>query len=101
MKTAEKRKYRATAILDLRGREESAEDLAETLKGEIEALQGEIGEVSHLGTLDFARTPDRRFASGNYVQIEFSAAGLKPAALQDRVRLNKAIDRVLVERVID
>jgi small subunit ribosomal protein S6 len=52
-----------------------------------------------LGQQDFARTPDRRFPAGHYVQIEFTAPALKPASLQERIRLNKAIDRVLVERV--
>lgn len=87
------------AILDLRGREESAEDLTETLKGEIAALDGEVGEVHHHGSLEFARTPDKRFSSGNYVEIEFVAPPLPPNALQERVRLNKAVDRVLVDRV--
>ncbi len=101
MKTTEKRKYRATVILDMRGREDSAEDLAETLKGEIAALDGEVGEIEHLGSLNFARTPDRRFTSGSYLHIEFTAPPLQPSALQDRVRLNKAINRVLVERLAD
>lgn len=99
MNTMEKRKYRAMAILDLRGREESAEDLTETLKGEIVALDGEIGEVRQHGTLEFARTPDKRFTSGDYVEIEFVAPPLAPNAIQERVRLNKAIDRVLVDRI--
>ena len=101
MKTVEKTKYLVTAILDLRGREESAEQMAEVLKGEIEALNGEVGEIKQLGQQDFSRTPDRRFSSGHYVQIEFTAPALKPASLQERVRLNKAIDRVLVQKIED
>jgi small subunit ribosomal protein S6 len=98
MTTAETRNYRATVILDMRGREDSAEELTETVKGEIAALNGEVAEVQHLGSINFARTPDQRFTAGNYVQIDFSAPPLKPGALQERVRLNKAVDRVLVER---
>ncbi len=101
MKTAETRKYRATVIFDMRGREDSAEDLAETLKAEIAALNGEVGKVEHLGSQDFARTPDKRFTSGHYAQMEFTAPPLKPGALQERIRLNKAVDRVIVEKLSD
>ncbi len=99
MKTAETRNYRATFILDMRGREDSAEDLAGELKAGVAALGGEVAEVHHLGSINFARTPDRRFTAGNYVQVDFSGPAIPPAALQDHFRLNKAVDRVLVERL--
>lgn len=83
----------------MRDKKESVEDVIEILKKEIEAEQGEILEVENLGTKDFARTPDRNLASGVFVQVNFRSPSYRPNALQERVRLNHAINRVLVQRV--
>jgi small subunit ribosomal protein S6 len=52
--------YKATFILDTRGREENADELVEGLKGELEGAGAEVTSAQNLGKHDFARAADRR-----------------------------------------
>ncbi|HLS27453.1 MAG TPA: 30S ribosomal protein S6 [Opitutales bacterium] len=90
--------YKATFVLDMRDRKESVEEIIEELKKEVEAEQAEIVNIENLGPRDFARTPDRNLTSGIYLQIDFRMPSYRPNALHERFRLNKAVDRILVQR---
>lgn len=92
-----KRQYRATFILDNRGKEDSIEQIVEGVKKEISAVQGEVTAVENFGKKDFARTPDSKFTSGVYVQVDFSAPAEGPAQLKERLRLNNNVARTLIE----
>lgn len=72
------------------------EEIIEQLKKEVEAVEGEVVEATNLGMKEFARTPDRGFTEGNFVIIEFNGPGTAPQAIQDRLRLNKTVNRVTV-----
>ena len=96
---ATKRNYRATFILDNRGKEESVEQLIDEIKKEINAVQGDITAVENLGKRDFVRVRDKKFTSGVYVQISFAAPAAGPAQLNERLRLNNTVHRVFVESV--
>lgn len=92
------RNYRATFVLDMREKTESVEEVIEQLKKEVEAENAEIVEVENIGPKDFARTPDRNLTSGIFVQIDFRSPGYRPNALHERLRLNKTVDRVVVQK---
>jgi small subunit ribosomal protein S6 len=92
-----KRNYRATFILDTRGKEESPEVMIDGVKKEIAAVHGEVSSVENLGKRDFARVTDRRFTGGVYVQITFSAPMSGPSQLKERLRLNHNVYRTFVE----
>lgn len=94
-----KRNYRATFILDNRGKEDSVEQIIEGVKQEITALQGEITAVENLGKRDFARVTDAKLPGAAYVQISFSAAGEGPAQLKERLRLNGSVYRTFIQSV--
>jgi small subunit ribosomal protein S6 len=94
-----KRNYRATFILDNRGKEDSPDAIIESVKKEIAAVQGEVTNVENHGKRDFARVIDRKFTGGNYVQVSFSAPATSPAALKERLRLNHSVYRTFVESV--
>ena len=93
------RKYRATFILDNRGKEESIDQIIEEVKKEIAAVHGEITAVENLGKKDFARVPDRKLPAAVYVQVDFSAPLDGPRHLHERLRLNSNVYRVLVQAV--
>lgn len=95
--TATKRNYRATFILDNRGKEDSVDALIEGVKKEIAAVQGEVIAVENLGRKDFARKTDAKFPSGIYVNIAFAAPAGAPAQLHERLRLNDSVYRALVQ----
>ncbi len=91
------RKYRATFILDNRGKEDSVDQIIEGVKKEIAAVHGEVTGVENIGRKDFARKTDNQFPSGVYVQVDFSAPAAAPAELHERLRLNENVYRALVQ----
>ena len=97
--TDTKRHYRATFILDNRGKEESIDQIIEEVKKEIAAVQGEITAVENLGKKDFVRVPDRKLPSAVYVQVDFNAPLDGPRHLHERLRLNSNVYRALVQAV--
>lgn len=98
--TTTKKNYHATFLLDTRGTQETAEEIIDKLKKEVEAVEGEVVEATNLGVKEFARTPDRGFTEGPFIIIEFNGPGTAPQALQDRLRLNKTVNRVTVRSAI-
>ena len=97
--TQTKRNYRATFILDNRGREETIDQIIEGVKKEIAAVQGEITAVENLGRKDFARITDSKFPDAVYVQINFAAPADGPRHIHERLRLNTSVYRVLIQSV--
>ncbi len=95
--TQTKRNYRATFILDNRGREETIDQIIEGVKKEIAAVQGEITAVDNLGRKDFARVTDSKFPDAVYVQINFAAPIDGPRHLHERLRLNSSVYRALIQ----
>ncbi len=94
-----KRNYRATFILDNRGKEDSVEQIIEGLKQDITTLQGEVTGVENIGKRDFARVTDPKLTGATYVHIAFTAAAEVPAHLKERLRLNSSVYRTFVEAV--
>ena len=92
-----KRNYKATFILDNRGKEDTVETIIEGVKKEITALQGEVTAVENIGRREFVRKTDDKFPAGVYVQVNFSAPATAPAALHERLRLNESVYRALVQ----
>jgi len=96
--TATASNYKATFILDTRGREESVEDLIEGLKGELAAAGAEISGVEDLGRQDFARIPDIKYTTGVYVRVDFSGFSEVPAAILEKLRLNKLVSHKMIQK---
>ena len=91
------RRYRATFILDNRGKEDTADAMVETVKKEIAAIHGEVTGVENLGKKDFVRVTDRKFPNAIYVQISFSGPPEAPAQLKEKLRLQHQVYRTFVE----
>lgn len=94
-----KRNYRATFILDNRGKDDSIEQIIEVVKKDISAVQGEITGIENLGKKDFARVTDAKLTGASYVQVNFSAPAQGPAQLRERLRLNNSVYRTFVQSV--
>lgn len=91
-----KRNYRATFILDNRGKEDTADQIIEGVKADIAAIQGEVTAVENLGKKDFVRITDPKLVGATYVQMSFSAPATGPSALKERLRLNNSVYRTFV-----
>ena len=92
-----KRTYRATFILDNRGKEDSIEQIIDGVKNEIAAVQGEVSTVENLGKRDFTRVTDKKITGATYVQVDFAAPAAGPAQLKERLRLNNSVHRTFVQ----
>jgi small subunit ribosomal protein S6 len=92
-----KRNYKATFILDNRGKEDSVDQLIEGLKKEIAAVQGDVTAVEQLGRREFIRKTDPKFPGGVYLSVAFSAPAGATAQLHERLRLNDSVYRALVQ----
>jgi small subunit ribosomal protein S6 len=92
-----KRNYRATFILDNRGKEDSIEQIIEGVKKDIVAVQGEVTAVDNIGKKDFVRVTDKKLTGATYVHVSFSAPAEAPAQLIERLRLNNSVYRTFVQ----
>jgi small subunit ribosomal protein S6 len=93
------RNYRATFILDNRGKQETVEQIVEGVKKEILAVQGEVTAIENIGKRDFARVTDRKFTGASYVHVNFSSPPQGPSQLRERLRLNGSVYRTFVQEV--
>lgn len=94
---ATKRNYRATFILDNRGKEESVEQIVDGVKKVIAEVQGEVTGVETIGKKDFARVTDKKLTGAHYVHVMFSAPTGTPAHLRERLRLNSSVYRTFIQ----
>jgi small subunit ribosomal protein S6 len=97
MSITTKRNYRATFILDNRGKEDTIEQILEGVKKDIVAVSGEVSSVETLGRKDFARVTDRNLPGATYVQVAFTAPAAGPAQLKERLRLNSSVYRTFLQ----
>ena len=91
------RTYRATFILDNRGREESVDQLVDGVKKVITEVQGSVSAVENIGRKDFVRVTDRKLTGAHYVQIDFAGPVDAPANLRERLRLNNSVYRTFIQ----
>lgn len=96
---ATKRNYKASFILDTRNYKEPVETLIERLTTTVEASEGEVDSVKNLGQKDFSRVTNKRFPSGIYLQINFKGSPSSPGILREKLKLDRHVDRLLVESV--
>jgi ribosomal protein S6 len=47
--------------------------------------------------LDFARAADRRYTQGHYIEIFFESTGDVPSSLNEKLKLDKRVNRIFVE----
>lgn len=92
-----KRNYRATFILDNRGKEETVDQIVDGVKKVITEVQGEVTAVENIGKKDFIRVTDKKLTGATYVHISFAAPAAAPAQLIERLRLNSSVYRTFVQ----
>ncbi len=89
--------YKATFILDTRGYEQPVETIGENLQKVLTGLGAKVTQVKNHGRINFARIPDKRHTGDTYYELHFTAPLSVPSQLQEKLRLEKTIKRLLVE----
>lgn len=91
------RNYRASFILDNRGKEETVDQIVDGVKKVIADVKGEVTSVENVGKRDFSRVTDKKLTSANYVQINFAGPAEAPAQLREKLRLNNSVYRTFIQ----
>ncbi len=94
--SSNQRSYRATFILDNRGKEETIDQIVDGVKKVIAEAKGEIKGVENLGKKDFVRITDKKLTGAHYVQIDFNGPAEVPATLREKLRLNHSVYRTFI-----
>jgi len=97
--TATTKRYRATFILDTRNYTEAVDVLLDSIKEQITTLGASVSDVDNLGTKEFIRVTDRSFPAGIYVRYTFEADPSIPNLFSEKFRLDKTVNRVMVQEV--
>ena len=92
-----KRNYRATFILDNRGKSDSVDQILDGVKADIVATGGEVTGVENIGRKDFVRVTDKKYTAGTYVHVNFTAPASAPAQLKERLHLNGNVSRTFIQ----
>ena len=92
-----KNNYKATFILDLRESEDDSVKVMADLKEILKSIGGEPSDSEDLGMFDFARAADRRYTQGHYIEIYFDGTADVPSMLNEKLKLDKRINRIFVE----
>ena len=91
------RNYRASFILDNRGKEDTVDQILEGVKKVITEVKGEVTSVENIGKKDFVRVTDKKMTSANYVHVNFSGPADAPAQLREKLRLNGSVYRTFIQ----
>ncbi len=97
MSTGINRNYRATFILDTRGVELPVDELVENYAKVIGEVNGTVESTRNLGNQEFVRKAANGLPNGIFVQYDFSAPATAPEEIQEKVRLDRKVNRVMVE----
>ena len=97
MKKQTIRNYRATFVLDTRGVESSVDDLVEAYSTVIGEVSGTVQSFKNLGNKDFVRKADNGLGNGIFIEYLFEGPAEAPSQIQEKVRLDRKVNRVMVE----
>jgi small subunit ribosomal protein S6 len=95
--TSDKRTYTAIFLLDTRGYTEPVDTLVAKMRDAIIAVRGEVTQVENHGQRDFVRPPSRAYPNGIFVTFTFTGPVTAPAALREKLRLDRNVNRLIVQ----
>ncbi|MEC7800372.1 MAG: 30S ribosomal protein S6 [Verrucomicrobiota bacterium] len=93
-----KNNYLATIVFDPKGSDGSTDEMIPKLSEIIVSVDGEVQKVENQGSHDFAYPQKGKAKSGVYLQFDLSGDSEMPTRLKEKLRLEKKVDRVVVER---
>ena len=85
-------------VFDPKGSDGSTDEMIPKLSEIIVSVDGDVKKVENQGSHDFAYPQKGKLNTGVYLQFEISGDPEMPTRLKDKLRLEKKVDRVLVER---
>jgi ribosomal protein S6 len=92
-----KKNYLATIVFDPRGSDGTSDEMIPKLSELIRQSDGEVNKVENQGNHDFSYPQKNGLSSGTFLQFEISGLSTTPDSLKKKLKLEKKVDRVLIE----
>ncbi len=93
-----KRNYLATIVYDSRGSDGSSDEMIPKLSEIIRQIDGEVLKVDNQGSHEFSYPQSKDMNSGTFLQFEIESDPEMPKRLKEKLKLEKKVDRILIER---
>ncbi|SKA94447.1 small subunit ribosomal protein S6 [Prosthecobacter debontii] len=85
-----KRKYEAMIVLDMKGKEETVEQLVSGIGRDMEASGVKLEQIDHMGKRKFPYNP-RHVESGYFVNYQIEADSTALEAIRAKLKLNDSV----------
>lgn len=85
-----KRNYEAMIVLDMKGKEESVEQLVSTISKDMEKSGAKLQQIDKMGKRKFPFSP-RHVESGYYVNFQIEADNAALDAVRAKLKLNENV----------
>ncbi len=92
-----KRKYEAMIVLDMKGKEETVEQLVSGIGREMEKSGAKLEQIDHLGKRKFPYNP-RHVESGYFVNFQIEADNASLDAVRAKLKLNDNVYQQYYQR---
>jgi small subunit ribosomal protein S6 len=93
-----KRKYQAMIVLDLKGKEESVEQLVGGISREMEKSGLKLEQIDQIGKRKFPFNP-RHVEAGYFVNIQFEAETTALEGIRSKLKLNENVYQQYYQRL--
>ncbi|MEQ1749742.1 MAG: 30S ribosomal protein S6 [Prosthecobacter sp.] len=94
-----KRKYEAMIVLDMKGKEESVEQLVAGISRDFETSGAKLEQIDHLGKRQFPFSP-RHVTSGYFVNFQIEADNTALESMRAKLKLNENVYQQYYQRVV-
>jgi len=94
-----KRKYEAMIVLDMKGKEESVEQLVTSISREMEKSGAKLEQIDHIGKRKFPFSP-RHVESGYFVNFQIEADNAALDSMRTKFKLNENVYQQYYQRLI-
>lgn len=89
------KRYEGLFVLNTTGKEEGIKEIIDHISADITAAGGKIETVQKMDKRPFSRVADKKFTSGFYVNVIFEAPSNAIVQLNQKVKLNDDVFRVM------
>lgn len=93
-----KRKYEAMIVLDMKGKEETVEQLVTGISRDFEQSGAKLEQIDHLGKRQFPFSP-RHVTSGYFVNFQIEADGAALDSVRGKLVLNENVYQQYYQRI--
>ena len=94
-----KRKYEAMIVLDMKGKEETVEQLVTGISRDFEQSGAKLQQIEHLGKREFPFSP-RHVTSGYFVNFQIEADSTALESMRAKLKLNENVYQQYYQRIV-